>query len=62
MATGKRLITNIDNGGWACFKIRDKSSRDRCSDRMKRIRKNITKKCRTSLKRQLQNELLKLEE
>ena len=55
MATGKRLITNIDNGGWACFKTRDKSSRDRCSDRMKRIRKNITKKCRTSLKRQLQN-------
>lgn len=61
MTTGKRLISNVDNGGWACFRSRDKSERDRCSDRMKRIRKTITKKCRSVLKRQLKKEILNAE-
>lgn len=60
MATGKRLIKNIDNGGWACYRTRDNSERDRCSDRMKRIRKVISKKCRIALKRQLREEIIDL--
>ena len=54
MSTGRRLIINVDGGGWVCFINRDNSERDRCSDRMKGIRKIMTKKSRLILKRDLE--------
>lgn len=60
MTTGKRLIGNVDNYVWACYKLRDNTERDRCSDRMKRIRRVVSKKCRIALKRQLREETIDL--
>lgn len=55
MATGRRLIINSDRGGFACFRSRDNTERDRCSDRMKGIRRYVTKRSRTALKKELRN-------
>lgn len=52
MATGKRLIKNADNGGWATYKVRRWGERDYQSDRMKLIRKVISKKCRRILEKE----------
>lgn len=53
MATGKRLIKNIDNGGWAVFRTRRWGERDYKSDRQKGIRKKLGKTLRTRLKREV---------
>ena len=55
--TGTKLLQQYDSG--LCVKFfRDKTERDRCSDRMKRIRKAGTKKMRIKLKQELRNESL----
>lgn len=54
--TTKKLLTSSDIFYSVDF-YRDKSERDRCSDRMKRIRKYGTKKVRNKLKQELRNEI-----
>ena len=55
--TGIKLLQQYDSG--LCVKFfRDKTERDRCSDRMKRIRKAGTKKMRIKLKQELRNDSL----
>lgn len=51
MSTGRRLIINEDNGGYAVFKTRNWGERDNKSDRKKGIRKKIGKILRARLKR-----------
>ena len=53
MATGKKLISTIDNSGLAVFRTKTWGTRDYQSDRKKRIRKIISKKLRVYLKRDL---------
>ena len=53
MTTGKKLISTIDNSGFAAFRTKTWNTRDYQSDRKKRIRKIISKKLRTYLKREL---------
>ena len=53
MTTGKKLISTIDNFGFAVFRTKTWDTRDYQSDRKKRIRKIISKKLRVSLKREL---------
>lgn len=53
MTTGKRLISIIDNAGFAVFRTKTWGTRDYQSDRKKRIRKIVSKKLRTYLKREL---------
>ena len=53
MTTGKKLISKIDNSGFAVFHTKTWNTRDYQSDRKKRIRKIISKKLRTYLKREL---------
>ena len=53
MTTGKKLISIIDNSGFAIFRIKTWGTRDYQSDRKKRIRKIISKKLRVYLKRDL---------
>lgn len=53
MTTGKKLISVIDNSGFAVFRTKTWGTRDYQSDRKKRIRKIISKKLRTYLKREL---------
>lgn len=55
MATGKRLIINEDNGGWAVFRTRRWGERDYKSDRQKGIRKKLGKTLRTRLKREVKS-------
>ncbi len=53
MTTGKKLISVIDNSGFAVFRTKTWGTRDYQSDRKKRIRKIVSKKLRTYLKREL---------
>ena len=53
MTTGKKLISVIDNAGFAVFRTKTWGTRDYQSDRKKRIRKIISKKLRVCLKREL---------
>ena len=53
MTTGKKLISIIDNSGFAVFRTKTWGTRDYQSDRKKRIRKIISKKLRVCLKREL---------
>ena len=53
MATGKKLISTIDNSGLAVFRTKTWGTRDYQSDRKKRIRKIVSKKLRVYLKRDL---------
>ena len=53
MTTGKKLISIIDNAGFAVFRTKTWATRDYQSDRKKRIRKIVSKKLRTYLKREL---------
>ena len=53
MTTGKKLISIIDNAGFAVFRTKAWSTRDYQSDRKKRIRKIVSKKLRVYLKRDL---------
>ena len=53
MTTGKKLISVIDNSGFAVFHTKTWGTRDYQSDRKKRIRKIVSKKLRTYLKREL---------
>lgn len=53
MTTGKKLISVIDNSGFAIFRTKTWGTRDCQSDRKKRIRKIVSKKLRTYLKREL---------
>ena len=53
MTTGKKLISVIDNSGFAVFSTKTWGTRDYQSDRKKRIRKIVSKKLRTYLKREL---------
>lgn len=53
MTTGKKLISVIDNSGSAVFRTKTWGTRDYQSDRKKRIRKIVSKKLRTYLKREL---------
>lgn len=53
MTTGKKLISIIDNAGFAVFRTKTLGTRDYQSDRKKRIRKIVSKKLRVYLKRDL---------
>ena len=53
MTTGKKLISIIDNSGFAVFRTETWGTRDSQSDRKKRIRKIVSKKLRVHLKRDL---------
>ena len=53
MTTDKKLISIINNAGFAVFKTKTWRTRDYQSDRKKRIRKIISKKLRIRLKRDL---------
>ena len=53
MTTGKKLISIIDNSGFAVFRTETWGTRDYQSDRKKRIRKIVSKKLRVHLKRDL---------
>ena len=53
MTTGKKLISIIDNSGFAVFRTKTWGTRDYQSDRKKRIRKIVSKKLRIWLKREL---------
>ena len=53
MATGKKLISTIDNSGLSVFRTKTWGTRDYQSDRKKRIRKIVSKKLRVYLKRDL---------
>ena len=53
MTTGKKLISIIDNSGFAVFCTKTWGTRDYQSDRKKRIRKIVSKKLRVYLKRDL---------
>ena len=53
MTTGKKLISTIDNAGFAVFRTKTWDTRDYQSDRKKRIRKIVSKKLRVHLKRDL---------
>ena len=53
MTTGKKLISIIDNSGFAVFRTKTCGIRDYQSDRKKRIRKIVSKKLRVYLKRDL---------
>ena len=53
MATGKKLISTIDNSGLAVFRTKTWGTRDYQSDRKKRIKKIVSKKLRVYLKREL---------
>ena len=53
MTTGKKLISIIDNAGFAVFRTKTWSTRDYQSYRKKRIRKIVSKKLRVYLKRDL---------
>ena len=44
MTTGKKLISIIDNAGFAVFRTKTWGTRDYQSDRKKRIRKIVSKK------------------
>ena len=53
MTTGKKLISVIDDAGFAVFRTKAWETRDYQSDRKKRIRKIVSKKLRVYLKRDL---------
>ena len=53
MTTGKKLISIIDNAGFAVFRTKTRGTRDYQSDCKKRIRKIVSKKLRVYLKRDL---------
>ena len=53
MTTGKKLISVIDNAGFAVFRTKTWDARDYQSYRKKRIRKIVSKKLRVYLKRDL---------
>ena len=53
MTTGKKLISIIDNSGFAVFRTKTWGTRDYQSDRKQRIRKIASKKLRGYLKRDL---------
>ena len=53
MTTGKKLISIIDNAGFAVFRTKTWETRDYQSNRKKRIRKIVSKKLRVYLKRDL---------
>ena len=57
MTTGKKLISIMDNSGFAVFRAKTWGTRDYQSDRKKRIRKIVSKKLRVYLKRYL-NEII----
>ena len=57
MTTGKKLISIIDNAGFAVFRTKTWGTRDYQSDRKKRIRKIISKKLRIYLKRELEKSI-----
>lgn len=59
MATGRRLIINNDENGWALFRFREGPNGERCmqSDRNKGVRKSLNKKVRTRLKREADKEI-----
>ena len=53
MTTGKKLISIIDNAGFAVFRTKTLGTRDYQPDRKKRIRKIVSKKLRIYLKHDL---------
>ena len=55
--TGNKLVKIVDRGGWGTKDNADNTERDRCSDRMKRVRKVVTRQVRAFLKKDLQKNL-----
>ena len=53
MTTCKKLISIIDDSGFAVFRTKIWGTRDYQSDRKKRVRKIVSKKLRVHLKRDL---------